>query len=40
VVFPEQQGGSTFLVSGVEHTISERSGFTTRIELGGTDTDR
>jgi hypothetical protein len=40
VVFPEQQGGSTFLVSGVEHTISERSGFTTRLELGGTGTER
>lgn len=37
VVFPEQQGGATFLVSGIEHVISDRQGFTSRIELGGTD---
>jgi len=35
VTFPERQGGTTFLVSAVEHTISDRSGYTTRLDLGG-----
>jgi len=37
VVFPAQQGGTTFLVSGIEHVISDRQGYTSRIELGGAD---
>jgi hypothetical protein len=36
VTFPEAQGGETFLVSNIEHTISATDGFQSRLSLGGT----
>jgi hypothetical protein len=36
VSFPEAQGGETFLVSNIEHTISATDGFQSRLSLGGT----
>jgi hypothetical protein len=36
VTIPESQGGGTFLVSNIEHTISATDGFQSRLSLGGT----
>jgi hypothetical protein len=36
VSFPESQGGETFVVSNIEHTISATDGFQSRLSLGGT----
>jgi hypothetical protein len=35
VTLPPAQGGQTFLVARVEHTISDTDGFRTRLSLGG-----
>jgi Phage late control gene D protein (GPD). len=35
VTLPPAQGGQTFLVASVEHTITDTDGFVTRLSLGG-----
>jgi hypothetical protein len=35
VQLPPDLGGETYLVSSVEHTIDDRNGFVTRLDLGG-----